>query len=258
MRFFLVFLFSVFCVLRPAFSHDASVDFSDVVSKVTPSIVGIATYQAIRSPRIALRGTGFVVYDGRHVVTNAHVYPGRIPLKAKEKVVVLVGRGRQSHSREVTVIRVDQAHDLALLKISGDPLPSLKLGNGGLVRAGTEIGFTGFPIGGVLGLYAVSHRGVISSVTPIVIPQPTARYLDLKILTQPRHEVYQLDATAYPGNSGSPLYNSKTGRVEGIINSVRVKGTKENALTKPSGISFAIPVIHLHNLLRDAGLTNPS
>jgi len=75
------------------------------------------------------------------------------------------------------------------------------------------------------------------------------------VVRQSRYDVYQLDITAFPGNSGSPLYNAETGQVEGILNSVTVKGTKENALTKPSGISFAIPVIYLHDLLRDAGLT---
>lgn len=251
---FIILIVSIFFMVGPASAHDGSVDFTDTVRKVTPSIVGIATYQAIRSPRVAIRGTGFVVYDGLHVVTNAHVFPGKIPLKAMEKVVVLVGRGSNPDIRDASVVKVDEGHDLALLKISGKPLPSLKLGHGGLVPAGTEIGFTGFPIGGVLGLYAVSHRGIISAVTPIIIPQPTARYLDIKIISRPRYDVYQLDATAYPGNSGSPLYDSRTGRIEGIINSVRVKGTKENALTKPSGISFAIPVIYLHDLLRSAGL----
>ncbi|MFN4063813.1 MAG: trypsin-like peptidase domain-containing protein, partial [Parazoarcus communis] len=61
--------------------------------------------------------------------------------------------------------------------------------------------------------------------------------------------VYQLDATAYPGNSGSPVFDPETGEVVGVINMVFVKGTKENILSDPSGISYAIPVEHLSNLL---------
>jgi serine protease Do len=53
--------------------------------------------------------------------------------------------------------------------------------------------------------------------------------------------IFQLDATAYPGNSGSPLYDGETGEVIGVINSVFVKGAKENALRDPSGITYAIP-----------------
>lgn len=53
--------------------------------------------------------------------------------------------------------------------------------------------------------------------------------------------VYQLDATAYPGNSGGPLFDVRTGAVVGMMNSTFVQSTKEAALSRPSGISFAIP-----------------
>jgi len=55
------------------------------------------------------------------------------------------------------------------------------------------------------------------------------------------YEIFQLDATAYPGNSGSPLYEEQTGQVIGVINSVFVKRTKEAAIENPSGIAYAIP-----------------
>ena len=61
--------------------------------------------------------------------------------------------------------------------------------------------------------------------------------------------VFQLDATAFPGNSGSPLYDPATGEVVGILNMVFVKATKESALTQPSGISYAIPSRFLIELL---------
>ena len=64
-------------------------------------------------------------------------------------------------------------------------------------------------------------------------------------------EVYQLDGTSYPGNSGGPLFEMEKGEVIGIINMEFVKGTKESALSQPSGISFAIPVVYLQELLRD-------
>ena len=64
-------------------------------------------------------------------------------------------------------------------------------------------------------------------------------------------EVYQLDGTAYPGNSGGPLFEPDQGEVIGVINMVFVKGTKESALSQPSGISYAIPVRYLQELLRE-------
>ncbi len=65
-------------------------------------------------------------------------------------------------------------------------------------------------------------------------------------------EVYALDAVAYPGNSGSPVWHPDTGEVLGVVNSVYVKGAKEAALTDPSGISYAIPVKYVHQMLEQA------
>jgi len=66
--------------------------------------------------------------------------------------------------------------------------------------------------------------------------------------------VFQLDATAYPGNSGSPLYNTDSGEVVGVINKVFIQEGKENAISKPSGITYAIPINHLENLLHEIKL----
>jgi len=63
--------------------------------------------------------------------------------------------------------------------------------------------------------------------------------------------IYQLDAIAYPGNSGSPMYDPKSGEVIGVINKVLVKDTKESALSSPTGISYAIPVKYVHKLISD-------
>ena len=64
--------------------------------------------------------------------------------------------------------------------------------------------------------------------------------------------IFQLDATAYPGNSGSPLYDAATGQVYGIINSVFIQGTREQAISRPSGITYAIPSIHIQYVLDQA------
>ena len=65
----------------------------------------------------------------------------------------------------------------------------------------------------VLGFRPVTHRGIVSAITPIAIPQLTTGTLDPKMIKRLRdpYLVYQLDATAYPGNSGSPLYGVEDG-----------------------------------------------
>ena len=61
--------------------------------------------------------------------------------------------------------------------------------------------------------------------------------------------IFQLDAVAYPGNSGSPLYDPDNGTVYGVLNMVMVKSLKENAISNPTGISYAIPATYIRALL---------
>jgi S1-C subfamily serine protease len=94
---------------------------------------------------------------------------------------------------------------------------------------------------------------MISAITPIAIPQARSAELDPKTirrLTSGAFPIFQLDATAYPGNSGSPVFDPATGEVLGVMNMVFVKGTKESILTQPSGIAYAVPSKHLQDLLQ--------
>ena len=224
------------------------------LAMIKPSVVAIGTFQRTRSPAFKFLATGFAVADGLTIATNAHVVPTTLDSEHFEQLAIAIPAVEgKIEIRSARTKRIDKTHDLAVLEIGGTPLPAARLVGDEPVPEGTEIGFTGFPIGGSLGLTPVSHRGMISAVTPISIPQGNARRLDprmVRSLAAP-FKVYQLDATAYPGNSGSPLYDADSARVVGVINGVFVKGTKENVISEPSGISYAIPVRHLQALLGD-------
>ena len=226
-------------------------ELPDLIESIRPSVVGIGTQQKLRRPPNSLTGTGFVVGDGNFVITNAHVVANELDTDRRERRVVFVGRGRKPSIREASVVRIDDFHDLALLRFDGPPVAALKLGRSATVREGQSIIFTGFPIGAVLGLYPVTHQGIVSAISPSAIPQHSikdATAQQLRRLRKP-FDVLQLDATAYPGNSGSPVMDRATGLVIGIINSVLVKDSKENVLKDPSAISYAIPVEHAIALL---------
>lgn len=224
------------------------------IKHVKSSVVGVGTVQQTRAPAGQLRGTGFAVADGLHVLTNAHVVSMVLNVEQQEFLSVFVGRGSDPEVRKAEKVAVDHEHDLALLKILGLPLPVLRLGGDRLIEEGTELAFTGFPIGAILGLYPVTHHGIVSAITPIVTPMDNSRQLNPVLIKRLRsaYDIYQLDATAYPGNSGSPLFNPDNGDVVGIVNMVFVKETKESTLEKPSGISYAIPVKYARELLQRA------
>jgi S1-C subfamily serine protease len=226
----------------------------ELVAASKPAVVVVGTFNATASPRFTLRGTGFVVGDGSLVVTNAHVIgePTEASFGTQLRVRVVAGSAAPAE-RVATVLRINRGHDLALLRIEGDPLPTLKLGGADMAPEGTAVALIGFPIGGVLGFSPVTHRGIVSSVTNIVLPPPTARVLTERTVAQIRDgafAIYQLDATAYPGNSGGPLIDIDSGLVIGVVNSVFVKSTRESVLSNPSGITYAIPLRHVLDLLK--------
>ena len=231
-------------------------DLPATIDRVKPGIVGVGTVQKTRRPPYKIVGTGFVVADGRYVITNAHVLPEEINTDKLEYLAIFAGKDKQMNIRQAAKVRVDEAHDLALLKFEGNALPALSLGQSSRVREGEEYAFTGYPLGIIFGLYPVTHRGIISSIVPVALQANAASQLDptqIRRLRQP-YKVFQLDATAYPGNSGSPLYHTETTEVIGVINKVFVKDGRENVLAKPSGISYAMPIEYARELLERAGV----
>ncbi len=227
-------------------------DLADTIQRIKPSVVGIGTFVKTRSPAVAFVATGFAVADGQHVITNAHAVAIPLDTERMETRIVLASGGAEPQVRSAEVVALDKDHDLAVLKIAGEPLPALKLGDSANVREGRMLAFTGFPIGMLLGFHPGTHRGMVAAITPVALPGMTARLLDARAIVRIResaYNVFQLDGTAYPGNSGSPLYDPDDGIVYGIINSVFVQGGRENAVGHPSGITYAIPSRHIRELL---------
>lgn len=195
-----------------------------------------------------------MVGDGTQAITNAHVLPSQNEPDAPELAVLTRTPQGNTNIRRARVITKNIDRDLALIRIEGPHLSALKIGDSSMVQEGQAIAFTGFPIGGALGFSPVTHRGIVAAITPIAIPGGNAKQINEKLINQIKRgsfEIFQLDATAYPGNSGSPLFDAETGLVVGVINMVFVKGSKESALTAPSGISYAIPAMYIKQLLNE-------
>lgn len=245
---------AVFCVLfNPA---PANADIVDLLPRIKPAVVGVGSFHPLATPRIKFVGTAFSVADGRHVITNAHALPDLLDIAKGETLAIFIREGEEVRARKAEKIATDADHDLALLKIEGTPLPALRIGQFSDAREGMTYYITGYPLGTYLGFYAATHRAGLAAVVPVYTPPGSAKVLNPKLIRQAQTPflIFQLDATAYPGNSGSPLYDGETGEVMGVINSVFIKTTRENALKDPSGISYAIPATYIRSLLEKAGL----
>ena len=232
------------------FHLSASAGLPETIIQVKPSVVGIGSYRPTGSPRGVLSGSGFVVSSGI-IATNAHVVNKPLNLEQQETHAVFVTEKKgKTKVLQARLIGLDEQHDLALLKVDGLNIPALRLA-AALYREGEAAAFMGFPVATILGLHHATHLGIISAITPVVIPVRNAKELTREQLRQLKHPymVYQLDAKAFPGNSGSPVFDPDSGEVFAVINKTLVKGMRENALTNPSDITYAIPVEHLKQLM---------
>lgn len=228
---------------------------ADLVARTKPSVCAVGTFSALDSPRFGFRGTGFFVGDGTLVATCWHVLPDMTPSGRQNLTSLAVQLTQADGSleiREVELLSSSRLHDLALLRLKGRPGPPLPLAPAGAVREGQDVALIGFPIGGTLGFTPVTHRGIVASIVASALPSLNARRLDegnVARLREGSFELLQLDATAYPGNSGGPLLDADQGTVIGVVNMVLIKGNRESALSQPTGITYAVPVRYLHDLM---------
>ncbi|RZJ12624.1 MAG: serine protease [Rubrivivax sp.] len=226
----------------------------NLIARVKPSVVAVGSYGLMDTPRFGFRAAGFAVADGLHVLTNAHVVPEETPGRIDRSIAVEVWQGDgQWQLRSARLLGRDVRNDLALLAIDGPALPALKLAEQDAVE-GTEIALMGFPIGNALGQVITTHRGMVSAWTSIAMPAGGPAGLNPRAIRQLRDgafKVMQLDAIAYPGNSGGPVLDVETGLVVGVLQGGIVKGTKEAALSAPTGITYAVPVSTAAKLLAE-------
>ncbi|NDY71043.1 serine protease [Desulfobacter hydrogenophilus] len=223
---------------------------ADLVSKIKASTVSVGTYSFKDIPMIQFRGTGFAIGDGSRIVTNHHVVQG---IKEKKRMFHLRIFHKNLPGKGVKAVLVaeDPFHDLAILEMAGKLAP-LPMAAEGTLKEGHQVAFTGFPIGFVLGLNATTHTGIVSAIAPVMLPSPHGSLIKGEMIKYLEHpwDIIQLDAVAFPGNSGSPVYRISTGQVVGVINKVFVKGKKEYVLKEPTGITYAVPVSFVRKLNR--------
>ncbi|MEQ1887654.1 MAG: serine protease [Alphaproteobacteria bacterium] len=254
MKYFAVFI-SLLIINLSGASHAA--DLVDAIKQVRRSVVAIGTYQELAQPPVRLMGTGFVVAAGNHIITNAHVLPKKLNAKTQESLRAFYGIEANVKTYELDVVAEDTEHDLALLRIVGKSnLPPLALAKT-MAPEGTRTAITGYPLGSLLGLYPITHEGIISAVKERSFAAYSQGQLTADRVRRLRASfiVYQIDTNAYPGNSGSPLYNPVNNQVLGVVQSVAVRDKNQaSAIEAPTGFTFAVPSQFVSALLARNGL----
>lgn len=88
----------------------------DLVARAKRSVVLVGSYGLMDNPRFGFRGTGFVVADGRHVITNAHVVPPDAADRIDRGIAVQVWTPEsQWQLRSARLVSIDTPRDLAVL-----------------------------------------------------------------------------------------------------------------------------------------------
>lgn len=233
----------------------AADEMVEAIKQVRRSVVAIGVYQELGQPPVRLMGTGFAVADGAYVITNAHVVPKKS--EAAQALQAFYGIEADVRRYPLTLAAEDEEHDLALLKLAGGAkLPPLRL-NPALAPEGTRAAITGYPLGSLLGLYPITHEGIISAVKERSFAAYAPGQLTAGRVQRLRSSfiVYQIDTNAYPGNSGSPLFDPASRRVLGVVQSVAVRSKSANsAIEAPTGFTFAIPASFVLALMARNGL----
>ncbi len=200
-------------------------EYAKLTEAVTPSVVSIDTAgqraqrqmdifgrQYLRPVPVQGQGSGVIVTEEGHVVTNHHVISGQ------QQIQVTLHDGRKFPA---TLIGDDPLLDIAVLKIAANDVDfqPLKFGDSSKVRRGQLV----FAIGNPFGLGETITQGIISAVS--------------RSISDTQRDLFQTDAAINPGNSGGPLVNLQ-GEIIGI-NSAIYTPDRDNPGFQ--GVGFSIP-----------------
>ena len=198
-------------------------------NKVLPSIVGITVQYTVNSPYYGYTmqatgtatGSGVIISEDGYILTNNHVVntssnSSFYQVSDANKITVKLYNDETEY--DAKIIGMDEATDLAVIKIDKENLSAATLGDSDSLK----VGEFSMAIGSPLGMESTVTAGIISATSRTITSDGK------------NYTVIQTDAAINSGNSGGALINSK-GEVIGI-NTLKLSGSGVE------GIGFAIPI----------------
>jgi S1-C subfamily serine protease len=167
-------------------------------------------------------GSGFFITSNGYVVTNAHVVKGASQVEIRTRESIL----------PATVIKLDEANDLALLKVDGT-FTALPIGASRLVKLGTNVATLGYPNPDIQGASPKLARGEVASL--------------FGVKDDVRH--FQISVPVQPGNSGGPLFDMKGNVVGVIVAKLNAFATLERSGSLPENVNYAVKSSYLTSFL---------
>ena len=158
-------------------------------------------------------GSGAIVSAQGNILTAAHVVIGGA------QIVVVTPQG----SHTATVLQIDEANDIAVLKIEGGPYCPLPIAPSRRVRLGQTVATVGFPNVEIQGFSPKVTRGEISS-------QNGAG-------DDPRS--WQISVPIQPGNSGGPLLDENGNLIGIVLSKLGIKAAVANG-DMPQNVNYAV------------------
>lgn len=230
--------------------------------KASPSVVTISA----TSGSSGGTGSGIILDDAGHVLTNTHV----VTLDGQSANATLEVRTSKGKVLKATLVGTDPLSDLAVIKVDdASGLTPATLGDSGKLN----VGDTAIAIGSPLGLTGTVTDGIVStlnrtiSVASSAAPkegdssqggdqgfqfappnggqgQSTANQGSISI------NVIQTDAAINPGNSGGALVNTK-GEIIGVNVAIASAGSDSSTTGGNIGVGFSIPINHAKRVAQE-------
>lgn len=160
-------------------------------------------------------GSGVVVTEAGHVLTNKHVVRACSRIKLRTETSVLV---------DANILALDDSDDLAILAADWTPAAVASFRSGPAIRPGDDVVVVGFPLSGLLADQVNVTTGSVSALAGL--------HNDNHLL--------QMSAPVQPGSSGGPLFDLSGNVIGIVVTKLNARLVAEETGDFPQNVNFAI------------------